>query len=151
MVLVDTSVLIDFFKGTTNESVELFEKILDKKIPFAISILTYQEILQGARNEKEFDMLKSYLSTQNILMLPNNNLDFFNKASWIRYSLREKGITIRNTVDLLIAMTALHHKCSLLQNDKDFKYIAEECKELQFFVGFAHTSSGQSETHGFMT
>jgi len=54
MILVDTSVLIDFFKGNTNEKVEKFEWILKNKIPFGITHLIYQEILQGAKDEKEF-------------------------------------------------------------------------------------------------
>jgi len=64
MILVDTSVLIDFFKGNTNEKVEKFEGVLTNKIPFGITHLIYQEILQGAKNEKEFELLKEYLSTQ---------------------------------------------------------------------------------------
>ena len=82
----------------------------------------------------EHDQLKSYLSTQNIFHLPEN-LEFYNKASNIRRNLRSKGITIRNTIDLLIAMTAIYNKLQLLHNDRDFDFISEEVPELRMFVG----------------
>ncbi|NLI92251.1 MAG: PIN domain nuclease [Peptococcaceae bacterium] len=53
MILVDTSVLIDFFKGKADDKIKLFQKILTQDIPFGISCYTYQEILQGAKDEKD--------------------------------------------------------------------------------------------------
>ncbi|MBS4030643.1 MAG: hypothetical protein KGZ63_04355 [Clostridiales bacterium] len=58
MVLVDTSVLIGFLKGQVDEKTELFKDVLSRDIPFGISSYTYQEVLQGARNETEFNTLK---------------------------------------------------------------------------------------------
>ena len=52
MILVDTSVLIDFFKGTKNMESRKFEVVLQKKIPFGISSFIFQEVLQGAGSEK---------------------------------------------------------------------------------------------------
>ena len=53
MILLDTSVLIDFLKGKDNAKVRLFEDILDQKIPWGICEYVFQEVLQGARDEKE--------------------------------------------------------------------------------------------------
>ena len=64
MVLVDTTVLINYLKGNENEKVKLFENVLKRRLPYGISSYTYQEILQGARDEKEYAGLKKYLSTQ---------------------------------------------------------------------------------------
>ncbi len=64
MILVDTSVLIDFFKGNSNRAVRDLKEILKRQIPFCISYVIYQEVLQGAKNKKEFDLLNEYLSTQ---------------------------------------------------------------------------------------
>jgi len=64
MVLVDTSVLIGYLKGQTDNKTELLKDVLTRELPFGISSYTYQEVLQGARNEKEFETLKEYLSTQ---------------------------------------------------------------------------------------
>jgi len=54
MILVDTSVLIDFFKGIENKPTRKFKKILTQKIPFGINSFIYQEVLQGAKSEQEY-------------------------------------------------------------------------------------------------
>ena len=64
MILVDTSVFIDYFKGKNNECTEKFQYILDEKIEFGITNLIYLELLQGARDEHEYKELKDYLETQ---------------------------------------------------------------------------------------
>jgi predicted nucleic acid-binding protein len=51
MVLVDTSILIDFLRGAENAAVGRFQRILDTNVPFGISPLTYIEVLRGARTE----------------------------------------------------------------------------------------------------
>ncbi len=61
MILVDMSVLIDFFKGIKNIPYEKFKMILDNNIPFGITPFTYQEILQGAKSKREYNILNSYL------------------------------------------------------------------------------------------
>ena len=58
MYLVDTSVLIDFIKGIDTPKSKKFENILLHQIPFGISAFTYQEVLQGAKDSKEYDKLK---------------------------------------------------------------------------------------------
>ncbi len=68
MVLVDTSVLIDFLKGGQNRKTALLDEIIAREVPFGISAYTYQEVLQGARNEREYKRLREYLDTQ--IMLP---------------------------------------------------------------------------------
>jgi predicted nucleic acid-binding protein len=130
MVLVDTSVIIDLLKGEDNHATQLFHGILEKKIGYGISVLTYQEVLQGARDASEEMHLQTYLETQKLYMLPSD-LAFYNDASRLRRLLRHKGITIRNTIDILIAMTAIWHDLKLLHNDKDFEWIAKEISELK--------------------
>ncbi len=61
---MDTSVLINYFKGNLNEKTNLFEEILQSNLQFGINNFIYQEILQGAATEKEFNILKEYLSSQ---------------------------------------------------------------------------------------
>ena len=79
MILVDTSVLIDFFKGLKNSAANKFRTILIQKIPFGINSFIYQEVLQGAKTEEEYDTLKTYLISQRFfpvsythLTLPTN-------------------------------------------------------------------------------
>jgi predicted nucleic acid-binding protein len=60
MILVDTSVLIDFFRKDTNDPVLKFRQILDRKMPFGINAVIFQEILQGAKSENEYNLLKCF-------------------------------------------------------------------------------------------
>jgi predicted nucleic acid-binding protein len=64
VILADTSVLIDFFKGKHNAAVDKLEQAIAANVPFGITVFIYQEILQGAATEKEFNHLKRYLDTQ---------------------------------------------------------------------------------------
>lgn len=123
MILVDTSVLIDLFKGNDNEFVRSFKEIVRHQIPFGISSVIYQEVLQGVRTKKEFDFLNEYLSTQQFFN-PKNNLASYASAAEIYYLCRKNGITIRSTIDCLIAQIALEYKLLLLHNDKDFTLMA---------------------------
>ena len=117
MYLVDTSVLIDFIKGTETVQSKKFELILQEQIPFAISAFTYQEVLQGAKNEKEYDRLNDYLSTQKIIYPSKKS---YEQAAKLFFTCRKSGITIRSTIDLLIAVTAIENNFILLHSDKDF-------------------------------
>jgi len=122
MYLVDTSVLIDFLKGKVTKQSQRFEQIINNKIPFGISIFTYQELLQGAKNKKEFEKLKRYLSTQKIYYPTHQT---FNDAAYLFFRCRKNGITIRSTIDTLIAITAIENGLILLTSDRDFKHIAK--------------------------
>ncbi|MDD3272403.1 MAG: PIN domain-containing protein [Syntrophomonadaceae bacterium] len=129
MILVDTSVLIDFLKGQTNDKIQLFSEILSRNIDFGFSCYTFQEVLQGARNEKEYEQLHDYLSTQIIYFLPVETATY-EKAARLYFDLRRKGITPRSTIDVLIALTAIENNLLLLHNDRDFDLMAEQIETL---------------------
>ncbi len=120
MILVDTSVLIDFFKGIKNPAEVRFKSILEQDIPFGITALIYQEVLQGAKSEKEYAGLKKYLSSQRFFH-PQDPIETFAEAARIYFRCRKKGITVRSTVDCLIAQIAIENKLLLLHNDRDFE------------------------------
>ena len=119
MILVDTSVLIDLFKGNDNDAVRSLRDAIHQQIPFGISSIIYQEILQGAKTRKEFKTLQEYLSTQRFFN-PKDHLLSYSDAADLYFKCRKKGITIRSTIDSLIVQTALEHDLYLLHNDKDF-------------------------------
>ena len=131
MILVDTSVLIDFFKGIINPAELSFKSILEQDIPFGITSLIYQEVLQGAKSEKEYAGLKKYLSTQRFFH-PQDPIDTYTKAAGIYFRCRKKGITVRSTVDCLIAQIAIENKLLLLHSDRDFEAVADVAP-LRFF------------------
>jgi predicted nucleic acid-binding protein len=119
MVLVDTSILIDYLSGTDNDAVDRFQQILDNNIPFGISPLTYLEVLQCTRTEKDFTTVKSYLETHRFFGLLDEK-ESYAAAARIYFDCRKKGITINSTVDCLIAQTAIENDLALLHNDADF-------------------------------
>jgi len=123
MILVDTSVLIDLFKGIINEPANRMRDVLAHQIPFGITSVIYQEVLQGAKSEKEYALLRDYLSSQRFLH-PRDPVKSYSDAAHIYFSCRKKGVTIRSTIDCLIAQTALEKNLILLHNDRDFDAMA---------------------------
>jgi predicted nucleic acid-binding protein len=123
MILVDTSVLIDFLKGLHNEGSWKLKTIIKQGLPFGINSFILQEVLQGAASVKEFSLLKRYLSTQHFYHL-KDPIDSYTHAARLYMECRRKGITVRSTIDCLIAQTALEHDLLLLHNDSDFVSMA---------------------------
>ncbi len=139
MILVDTSVLIDFLKGVENNKVLLFDEILNKKIPYGINEFIFQEVLQGARDIGEYRKLKEYLDTIRCYSLLYGR-ESFEKAAFLNFKCRRVGITIRSTIDLLIAETAIENQIYILHKDGDFDKIAKISKELKIYQGAFHDS-----------
>jgi len=131
MILVDTSVLIDYLSGKQAKHVLQFDDILNRSIPFGINQFIYLELLQGASTEREFNLLKVYLETLKFYEI--NKLESFNNAAKIFYLCKKKGITVRSTIDCLIVQTCLDFNLSLLHNDRDFINISKVITELRFF------------------
>ena len=123
MILVDTSVLIDLFKGVSNDPANRMRDILDHQIPFGITSVIYQEVLQGAKSENEYALLRDYLSSQRFFH-PCDPVKSYSNAAYIYFSCRKKGVTVRSTIDCLIAQTALEQNLCLLHNDRDFDVMA---------------------------
>lgn len=89
MVLVDTSVLIDYLKGNDNPAVHKFQSILDRGIPYGINSFIYQELLQGVKSEKGFYELKEYLDTQRFYGLKHPRSSFAEAALIISSAARK--------------------------------------------------------------
>lgn len=132
MILVDTSVLIGYLRGHAGPKINLFEQVLERKIPFGISVFTYLEVLQGAKDENEWNVLRDYLGTQQIYYLKQEN-ESYEEAARLFFDLRRKGITVRSTIDLLIMVTALEQSLSLLHDDQDYDQMLCHLTELKVF------------------
>ncbi len=122
MVLVDTSVLIDFLRGANNKAVSRFQQILDNSVSFGITPLIYLEVLQGARTGKDYTAVKDYLETHRFFGLRDEK-ESYAAAARNYFDCRKKGITINSTVDCLIAQAAIENDLALLHNDADFERI----------------------------
>lgn len=118
MYLVDTSVWIDFFRERDNKATQKFYKLLDNKMPIGLTSLIYQEILQGVSSQKDFDLLNHYLITQRFYKV-KHEINSYQQAAQIYLNCRKKGITIRSTIDCLIAQIAIENNLILLHNDND--------------------------------
>lgn len=124
MILVDTSVLIDFLKGEDNQAVEKFLQIIDRDIPFGICPLVFLEVLQGAATEKDFELVREYLQSQAFFDLKDGR-ESIAQAARISFELRRKGKAVGSSIDLLIAQTAIDNDLYLLHNDSDFGRIKQ--------------------------
>lgn len=132
MILVDTSVLIDFLRNKTNEAVEKFNTVLDLKIPFGITSQIYQELLQGTESEHDFQTLKKYLDTWTFYS-PKDEKKTYAQAAHLYFHCRRHGVTIKSSVDCLIVQLAIEYNLKVLHNDKDFDHIKKVIPELQFW------------------
>lgn len=132
MILVDTSVLIDFLKNKNNEGTDKFDTVLELNIPFGITSHIYQELLQGSSSERNFNVLKKYLDTFTFYF-PKDNKQSFAEAAHIYFKCRKRGITISSSIDCLIAQIVRENNLKLLHNDKDFDNIKKIFNDIEFF------------------
>jgi predicted nucleic acid-binding protein len=130
MILVDTSVLIGYLKGSPGPVFEKFDEMIAQGVPFGINGYIYQEVLQGAGDEKEYVLLVDYLSPLPFYSLLHGRSSF-ESAARIFFLCRRSGITLRSTVDLLIAQTALENGLYLLHHDRDFSNMGKVIPELK--------------------
>jgi predicted nucleic acid-binding protein len=120
LVLVDTSVWIDFLKkGRTPDGGRL--ETLIKTDSACLTPLIRAEILSGARNEKDYQTLSSTLSAVKMLTEPK---DLWDRIARIRYTLARRGFQV-SVPDLSIALYAEFHRCPVFTTDKAFKTIAK--------------------------
>ncbi|MBI2437292.1 MAG: PIN domain nuclease [Lentisphaerae bacterium] len=122
MIIVDTSVWVDFFHGKDSADVQALERILARGEDICICGIILTEVLQGIREDRDYRATLSRF--ESFLFLPMNQRTFLKAAELYRL-LRHKGITIRNSVDCLIAAVAIEHDIPLLHKDRDFDSIAK--------------------------
>jgi len=124
MVLIDSSVWIDFFSARPLPHVAAMESIIEYREDVCICGIILAEVLQGIRNDIEFRKTKELLNT--LIFLPMQHTVFLRSAEIYR-KLRKKGITVRKPLDCMIASVAIENNILLLHNDKDFQPIEKYC------------------------
>lgn len=122
MILVDASALIPFLRGTDTAATRCLAQAIEADVPLYLTPIGVQEVLQGARDEQEWRRLDSYLSTQPLIE-PEHALGTCCGAARIYVDCRRRGLTVRGTIDCLIAQPALHHDWVLLDDDRDYEII----------------------------
>ena len=122
MIVVDTTVWIDFF-GAKGTPFDLYlTRLIEQGESLGLTDLVYCEVLQGIRDEMDFVRLRGILQSYPILRM--RGLHLFEHAAGIYRDCRRRGFTIRKTIDCLIAATCLENDAELYHNDRDFDAIA---------------------------
>jgi predicted nucleic acid-binding protein len=117
MVLVDTTVWIDFLSARSYPHVNTLENLIFNREDLCLCGIVLTEVLQGIREDSQFRRTRHLFG--NLIFLPMEYSIFLRSAEIYR-ALRKKGITIRKPVDCMIAAVAIENDILLLHNDKDF-------------------------------
>jgi predicted nucleic acid-binding protein len=121
MILVDSSVWIDYFNGKRSWQTDLLDHMLSN-VPIIMGDLILTEVLQGFKSDKDYEAAKNYLNE-----LPFRQMGGYNVAiqSAQNYrQLRKAGVTVRKTIDIIIATFCIVEGLTLLHDDRDFNPIA---------------------------
>lgn len=118
MLLVDSSVWIQYFNGEVNPQTDYLDEILGVE-PIGIGDLVLLEVLQGFRSDLGYDTAKSLLTNLTVFEMLGKD-QAIRAAGNYRY-LRKLGITVRKTIDTIIATFCISHGFPLLFTDRDFE------------------------------
>ncbi|MGI8783732.1 MAG: type II toxin-antitoxin system VapC family toxin [Acidobacteriota bacterium] len=121
LVLVDTSVWVDFLTGAESAQRHELHRLIDGGKPVILTGLIVMEILQGIRRDKHFDAVRTQLSLYPIV--EPSMATYFQAASLYR-KCRKQGITVRSPIDCLISVIAVESGATLLHKDRDFTAIS---------------------------
>ena len=128
MVIVDTTVWIDFFASKVSPHVAALESLIWNRDDICICGVILTEVLQGIRRQNEYEEVKEKFDS--LIFLPMPRTTFIKAADIYRFLyrfLRRRGITIRKPIDCMIASVAIEHDIELLHNDRDFEPIEKHC------------------------
>ena len=121
-ILVDTCVLIDAFRGNITREVSILKELDLREENYSIPAICAQEVLQGAKTQNNWNKLKSFLETYQ-LVVPRDPIQFHIDTAEIYFKCKKKGITIRSSIDCMVSQLAIEHNATLLTSDKDFQHI----------------------------
>jgi predicted nucleic acid-binding protein len=118
MVLVDTSVWIDYFGDVVSAQVQQLDGLVGRK-QVLTGDLVLAEVLQGVRSDREFRIVRDALLTLDVVQLTSPALAVRSAQNY--RVLRRHGLTVRKTIDCLIATWCIEHGIPLLYSDRDYQ------------------------------
>lgn len=118
MILVDSSVWIDYFRGNATAQAQTLDGLLGSE-PLAIGDLILTEVLQGFGSDRDFNQAKKLLTSLAIVHLGGQEIAI--QAAKNFRALRALGITMRKTIDTIIATRCIESDYTLLHSDRDFE------------------------------
>ena len=122
MILVDSSVWIDYFRGIATPQAEKLDLLLGTE-PIAMGDLILTEVLQGFATDRDFNQARKLLTSLVTVNLVGRTVAI--KAAENFRALRSLGISVRKTIDTLIATHCIENRLPLLYSDKDFDPFVE--------------------------
>ena len=132
MIVVDTSVWVDVLNDAPTPQAQRCIALIEAGEPIALTDVILTEILQGLRSDKEAQLVERHLRAFPILRL--ESLDDFVLAAELYRTARRAGVTIRKTLDCLIAVPCVRTGAPLLHADEDFDRLAT-CTPLKVWAG----------------
>lgn len=117
MILVDSSVWIDFFRGTASPEADRLDALLGNE-PLLIGDLILTEVLQGFTNERDFNQAHRLLGSLDLIEIGDREIAI--QAARNYRTLRSLGAIVRKTIDTLIATRCIESGFALLHSDRDF-------------------------------
>lgn len=124
MLLVDTSVWIDFLAPRATRGATYFREQLDKRQACALTELVYLEVMQGIREPATARKVAAYLRRQ-LFLYPRHGLRTYEAAADLYRRCRAAGVAVRSTIDCLVAQIAIEYGATLLHSDRDYERIAQ--------------------------
>jgi hypothetical protein len=122
LILVDSSVWIDYFNGATTAQPDRLDSLLGRE-PLAIGDLILTEVLQGFASDRDFNQARRMLTSLLVVELGGEEIAI--QAARNFRILRRRGITVRKTFDTVIATRCIEDGYALLHNDRDFDPFAK--------------------------
>jgi predicted nucleic acid-binding protein len=117
LILVDSSVWIDYFRGAITAQTEMLDALLGQQ-PLAIGDLILAEVLQGFHSERDFNDAREMLTALTVVELGGAQIAV--QAAKNFRVLRKLGVTVRKTIDTVIATRCIESGYDLLHNNRDF-------------------------------
>jgi predicted nucleic acid-binding protein len=125
LIFVDSSVWVDYFNGRKSAETDCLDKLLGKE-PIGTGDLVLIEVLQGFKYDRDYSTARELLTSLAVFTLGGQEIAI-RSADNFRL-LRKRGITVRKTIDVLIATFCIERKLDLLHSDKDFEPFHEYLK-----------------------
>jgi predicted nucleic acid-binding protein len=122
-VLVDTSAWVDFLNGHESAERQAVADLIAGQDEICTCGVIAAEVFQGLRHDKGRKELQEMF--RNLVFLEPSGIDPYFRAAEVYRLLRERGITVRSTIDCLIAVIAEEHDCSVLARDRDLHAILQ--------------------------
>lgn len=122
MILVDSSVWIDYFRGRSTRQSDRLDTLLQQE-PVVIGDLILVEVLQGFVRDRDYRQARALLAPMTVIELGGVDIAFRAAAHYRK--LRALGATVRKTIDTVIATRCIQDRYVLLHSDKDFEPFVE--------------------------